>query len=164
MSACSSGPQLGDDPAQLDCDPGQRDRRHREAKEPARIQMHGYALLLKRQMADPRAATPQQIEAAAWDTVPDVGLDRVIGDHARGDALLRFQHQFGHAGDGAVQAARRDVLGDESGYALTDNQKMKLAAIEAVWHTEPGPSGPGRKRPFSSQKADTPSTTTEAQT
>jgi cytochrome d ubiquinol oxidase subunit I len=25
-------------------------------------------------MADPRAATPQQIEAAAWDTVPDVGL------------------------------------------------------------------------------------------
>ncbi len=33
------------------------------------------------------------------------------------------------------------VLGDESGYALTDNQKMKLAAIEAVWHTEPGPSG-----------------------
>jgi cytochrome d ubiquinol oxidase subunit I len=33
------------------------------------------------------------------------------------------------------------VLGDESGYVLTDNQKMKLAAIEAVWHTEPGPSG-----------------------
>ncbi|HEY0269710.1 MAG TPA: cytochrome ubiquinol oxidase subunit I [Sphingomonas sp.] len=33
------------------------------------------------------------------------------------------------------------VLGDESGYALTDNQKMKLAAIEAVWHTEPAPAG-----------------------
>jgi cytochrome bd ubiquinol oxidase subunit I len=33
------------------------------------------------------------------------------------------------------------VLGDESGYALTDNQKMKLAAIEAAWHTAPAPSG-----------------------
>lgn len=32
------------------------------------------------------------------------------------------------------------VLGDESGYALTDNQKMKLAAIEAMWHTEPAPA------------------------
>ena len=33
------------------------------------------------------------------------------------------------------------VLGDESGYALTDNQKMKLAAIEAAWHTEASPAG-----------------------
>ena len=33
------------------------------------------------------------------------------------------------------------VLGDESGYALTDNQKMKLAAIEAAWHTEESPAG-----------------------
>lgn len=33
------------------------------------------------------------------------------------------------------------VLGDESGYALTENQKMKLAAIEAEWHTEPAPAG-----------------------
>ena len=33
------------------------------------------------------------------------------------------------------------VLGDESGYALTDNQKMKLAAIESMWHTEPAPAG-----------------------
>lgn len=33
------------------------------------------------------------------------------------------------------------VLGDESGYALTDNQKMKLASIEAMWHTEPAPAG-----------------------
>ena len=33
------------------------------------------------------------------------------------------------------------VLGDESGYALTDNQKMKLAAIEAAWHTAPAPAG-----------------------
>jgi len=33
------------------------------------------------------------------------------------------------------------VLGDASGYALTDNQKMKLAAIEAAWHTQPAPAG-----------------------
>ena len=33
------------------------------------------------------------------------------------------------------------VLGDESGYALTDNQKMKLAAIEGMWHTEEAPAG-----------------------
>mgnify|MGYP001058648120 FL=1 len=33
------------------------------------------------------------------------------------------------------------VLGDESGYALTDNQKMKLASLEAMWHTEPAPAG-----------------------
>ena len=33
------------------------------------------------------------------------------------------------------------VLGDESGYALTDNQKMKLASLEAMWRTEPAPAG-----------------------
>ena len=33
------------------------------------------------------------------------------------------------------------VLGDESGYALTDNQKMKLAALEAMWETEAAPAG-----------------------
>ena len=33
------------------------------------------------------------------------------------------------------------VLGDESGYTLTDNQKMKLASLEAMWHTEPAPAG-----------------------
>ncbi|MET3782158.1 cytochrome d ubiquinol oxidase subunit I [Brevundimonas sp. 1080] len=33
------------------------------------------------------------------------------------------------------------VLGDQSGYNLTDNQKMKLAALEAMWHTEPAPAG-----------------------
>ena len=33
------------------------------------------------------------------------------------------------------------VLGDESGYALTDNQKMKLAALEAMWETEKAPAG-----------------------
>jgi len=32
------------------------------------------------------------------------------------------------------------VLGDESGYSLTEHQKMKLAAIEAMWHSEPAPA------------------------
>ena len=32
----------------------------------------GYALLLKRYVDDPRQATPEQIEKAAWDTVPQV--------------------------------------------------------------------------------------------
>ena len=33
------------------------------------------------------------------------------------------------------------VLGDESGYAVTWSQKSKLAAIEAMWETEPAPAG-----------------------
>ncbi len=33
------------------------------------------------------------------------------------------------------------VLGDESGYNVSENQKMKLAAIEAMWNTEPAPAG-----------------------
>ncbi|MBX3593358.1 cytochrome ubiquinol oxidase subunit I [Sphingomonas sp.] len=44
---------------------------------------------------------------------------------------------------GMASALSVVVLGDESGYALTDNQKMKLAAIEAEWHTEPAPAGIG---------------------
>ncbi|MFC4821015.1 cytochrome ubiquinol oxidase subunit I [Dokdonella ginsengisoli] len=32
------------------------------------------------------------------------------------------------------------VLGDESGYTVSENQKMKLAAIEAMWKTEPAPA------------------------
>jgi cytochrome d ubiquinol oxidase subunit I len=32
------------------------------------------------------------------------------------------------------------VLGDESGYEASENQKMKVAAIEAEWHTEPAPA------------------------
>ena len=30
------------------------------------------------------------------------------------------------------------VLGDESGYTAGENQKMKIAAIEAMWDTEAG--------------------------
>ncbi len=33
------------------------------------------------------------------------------------------------------------VLGDESGYNVSENQKMKMAAIEAMWETEPAPAG-----------------------
>jgi cytochrome bd ubiquinol oxidase subunit I len=33
------------------------------------------------------------------------------------------------------------VLGDESGYLASENQKMKVAAIEAEWHTEAPPAG-----------------------
>ncbi len=32
------------------------------------------------------------------------------------------------------------VLGDESGYSTTEHQKMKLAAIEAMWETEEAPA------------------------
>ena len=32
------------------------------------------------------------------------------------------------------------VLGDESGYLSSEHQKMKLAAIEAMWDTEPAPA------------------------
>jgi len=32
------------------------------------------------------------------------------------------------------------VLGDESGYSVSEHQKMKLAAIEAMWDSEPAPA------------------------
>ena len=32
------------------------------------------------------------------------------------------------------------VLGDESGYTASQNQKMKLAAVEAMWETQPAPA------------------------
>lgn len=41
---------------------------------------------------------------------------------------------------GLASALSVVVLGDESGYALSDNQKMKLAAIEAMWKTEEAPA------------------------
>jgi cytochrome d ubiquinol oxidase subunit I len=42
---------------------------------------------------------------------------------------------------GLASALSVVVLGDESGYMLTDNQKMKIAALEAMWNTEPAPAG-----------------------
>lgn len=41
---------------------------------------------------------------------------------------------------GLLSALSVVVLGDESGYTLTDNQKMKLAALESMWRTEPAPA------------------------
>lgn len=42
---------------------------------------------------------------------------------------------------GLLSALSVVVLGDESGYATAANQKMKLAAIEGMWHTEKAPAG-----------------------
>lgn len=44
------------------------------------------------------------------------------------------------AGFGLAGALSVVVLGDESGYALTDNQRMKLAALEAMWETHDAPA------------------------
>ena len=41
---------------------------------------------------------------------------------------------------GLASALSVVVLGDESGYALSANQKMKLAAMEAMWDTERRPA------------------------
>lgn len=42
---------------------------------------------------------------------------------------------------GLASALSVVVLGDESGYTTTEHQKMKIAAVEAVWETEPAPAG-----------------------
>lgn len=41
---------------------------------------------------------------------------------------------------GLASALSVVVLGDESGYTLTDHQKMKLAAMEGMWETEKPPA------------------------
>jgi len=41
---------------------------------------------------------------------------------------------------GLASALSVVILGDESGYSVTHSQKMKLAAIEAMWETEPAPA------------------------
>ena len=45
------------------------------------------------------------------------------------------------AGFGLACSLSVVVLGDESGYAASENQKMKIAAIEAEWRTEQSPAG-----------------------
>lgn len=62
--------------------------------------------------------------------------------------LLRGRHQdlakrslTVAASFGLASALSVVVLGDESGYTTSQNQKMKLAAIEAMWETEPAPAG-----------------------
>ena len=42
---------------------------------------------------------------------------------------------------GLASAASVIVLGDESGYTVTESQQTKLAAMEAMWETEPAPAG-----------------------
>jgi len=61
--------------------------------------------------------------------------------------LLRGRHvEFARrsiavaASFGLASALSVVVLGDESGYAATEHQKMKLAAIEGMWHTEKAPA------------------------
>ena len=61
--------------------------------------------------------------------------------------LLRGNHQAlakrsmtVAASFGLASALSVVVLGDESGYTAGQNQKMKIAAIEAMWHTEPAPA------------------------
>ncbi len=41
---------------------------------------------------------------------------------------------------GLASALSVIVLGDESGYTSSQNQKMKIAAMEAMWHTEKAPA------------------------
>jgi cytochrome d ubiquinol oxidase subunit I len=41
---------------------------------------------------------------------------------------------------GLASALSVVVLGDESGYTITEHQKMKIAAIEGMWHTEEAPA------------------------
>jgi cytochrome d ubiquinol oxidase subunit I len=61
--------------------------------------------------------------------------------------LLRGRHtEFAErsmtvaASFGLAAALSVVVLGDESGYTAGENQKMKIAAIEAMWDTEPAPA------------------------
>lgn len=42
---------------------------------------------------------------------------------------------------GLASALSVAVLGDEIGYTAPENQKMKIAAIEAEWRTHPARSG-----------------------
>jgi cytochrome d ubiquinol oxidase subunit I len=41
---------------------------------------------------------------------------------------------------GFASAASVIVLGDESGYTVTESQQTKLAAMEAIWNTHPAPA------------------------
>lgn len=44
-------------------------------------------------------------------------------------------------GFGLASSCAVVVLGDESGYVANEMQKMKIAAIEGMWETEPAPAG-----------------------
>ncbi|HXP75592.1 MAG TPA: cytochrome ubiquinol oxidase subunit I [Stellaceae bacterium] len=60
----------------------------------------------------------------------------------RGRHIAFAQRSFTVAASfGLASALSVVVLGDESGYTATFDQKMKIAAIEAMWETEPAPAG-----------------------
>ena len=42
---------------------------------------------------------------------------------------------------GLASALSVIVLGDESGYTVGEAQQTKMAAMEAMWETEPAPAG-----------------------
>ncbi len=60
--------------------------------------------------------------------------------HQRNRAFARRSFAVA-ASFGLASALSVVVLGDESGYTATEHQKMKIAAIEAMWHTEKAPAG-----------------------
>ena len=60
--------------------------------------------------------------------------------HGRNRAFARRSFAVA-ASFGLAAALSVVVLGDESGYTATEHQKMKIASIEAMWHTEPAPAG-----------------------
>jgi cytochrome d ubiquinol oxidase subunit I len=53
---------------------------------------------------------------------------------------------------GLASALSVVVLGDESGYSATHSQKMKLAAIEAMWETEDRRPRPSRPSAFPTRR------------
>src|ERR1039457_627175 len=55
------------------------------------------------------------------------------GESARRSATLALSF-------GLASALSVVVLGDESGYTANQHQKMKIAAMESMWHTEPAPA------------------------
>jgi len=60
--------------------------------------------------------------------------------HGRNRAFARRSFAVA-ASFGLASALSVVVLGDESGYTAGEHQKMKIAAIEAMWHTEKAPAG-----------------------
>jgi cytochrome d ubiquinol oxidase subunit I len=60
----------------------------------------------------------------------------IIGKHGE----LARRSMTVAASFGLASALSVVVLGDESGYTAGENQKMKIAAIEAMWDTEPAPA------------------------
>ena len=59
---------------------------------------------------------------------------------AAATAALAIRSMTVAASFGLASALSVVVLGDESGYTAGLNQKMKIAAIEAMWQTEPAPA------------------------